>query len=207
MHTTMPLHSGVRAERGGGGRAPCGPLRNRCGIAGELVPTRVKRASLTHTAAEDIDRAWPGPPYADTLHRGRIAVAAVPSSMRAGVQETIDVYVTNESEETWRWGKEARPEIRLGYRWSLDGKRVHEPMALRTPLPADLRPGETQFVPVHVVPPSQAGRYALQLELVHEGFGCFGSTAKVAVEVRERAAASRSSARRRPSCERWQVSR
>ena len=102
------------------------------------------------------------------------------------MQETIDVYVTNESGETWRWGKDARPEIRLGYRWSLDGNRVHEPMALRTPLPADIRPGETHFVPVHVVPPSQPGRYELQLDVLHEGFGCFGSTAKVALEVRER---------------------
>jgi len=155
-------------------------------IAGDWVATRQARASLTYTPADDIDRAWPGAPHADTLHRGRIAVAALPASMRAGVQETIDVYVTNGSEETWRFGKEARPEIRLGYRWSLDGDPVDEPTALRTPLPADLHPGKTQFVPVHVVPPRRAGRYALQLDILHEGLGCFGSTTPVKLEVRER---------------------
>ena len=59
-------------------------------------------------------------------------------------------------------------------------------MALRTPLPSDLHPGETQFVPVHVVPPVRAGRYALQLDILHEGCGCFGSTLPVELEVRER---------------------
>ena len=134
----------------------------------------------------DIDLAWPGPPYADTLQLGSIAVAALPVSMRAGVQETIDAHVTNAGQETWRWGKDARPEIRLGYRWSLDGTHVHEPIALRTPLPADVRSGETCFVPVHVVPPSHPGRYELQLDVLHEGLGCFGSTAKVTLDVRER---------------------
>lgn len=155
-------------------------------IAGDWVPTRQAPASLTHTPSDDVDRVWPGSPHPDTLHRGRIAAAGMPASMRAGVQETIDVYVTNESEDTWRWGKEARPEIRLGYQWSLDGSPVYEPAALRTPLPADLRPGATQFVPVHVVPPRRAGRYALQLDLLHEGYGCFGSTSPVKLEVRPR---------------------
>jgi hypothetical protein len=155
-------------------------------IAGDWVSTRRARASLTYTPAEDVDRAWPGAPHADTLHRGRIAVAEMPASMKAGVQETIDAYVTNASEETWRWGKEARPEIRLGYQWSLEGNPVYEPTALRTPFPADLRPGATQLVPVHVVPPRRAGRYALQMDLLHEGYGSFGSTSPVKLEVRER---------------------
>ena len=59
-------------------------------------------------------------------------------------------------------------------------------MALRTPLPADIRPGETQCVPVHVVPPSQPGRYELQLIVLHDGVGLVGSTATVALEVRDR---------------------
>jgi hypothetical protein len=106
--------------------------------------------------------------------------------MRAGVQETIDVFVTNESEDVWRWGKDARPEIRLAYRWSDHGETVHETMALRTALPADLAPGSTQCVPLHVVPPGQAGRYSLELQLVHEGVCCFGSTIPAELEVYER---------------------
>ena len=155
-------------------------------VAGCQAATREGKGSLAYASADDIDRAWPGCPYPVTLHQGTIAIAALPASMRAGVQETIDAHITNESEETWRWGKDARPEIRLGYQWSLDGEPVDEPMALRTPLPADLRPGKTCFVPVHVVPPLRTGRYELQLNILHEGVGCFGATARVPLEVRER---------------------
>ena len=109
----------------------------------------------------------------------------MPASMRAGVQETIDVLVTNDSEETWRWGKDARPEIRLGYRWSRDGAPVAEAAALRTTLPADLAPGATALVPVHVVPPA-AGRTTLTLELVHEGVEAFATTPPVELDVEER---------------------
>ena len=54
------------------------------------------------------------------------------------------------------------------------------------PSPPTLLPGATQLVPVHVVPPAEAGRYALQLELVHEGVDAFAATLPVELEVRER---------------------
>jgi len=155
-------------------------------VAGDAAPTRGTLAELVGATGRDIDRAWPGTPYSHRLHRGRVSVASAPHSMRAGVQETIDVYVRNDSDRTWCWGKDARPEIRLGYRWFDDGAPIHETAALRTALPADLAPGETQLVPVHVVPPRQPGRYALQLELVHEGVRWFGLASSVEFDVRER---------------------
>ena len=84
-------------------------------LAGSAAPTRQARAHLTYASDDEVGRVWPGAPHADTLHRGRLAVASLPAGMRAGVQETIDVYVTNESTETWRFGKErtARDSTRL----------------------------------------------------------------------------------------------
>ena len=72
---------------------------------------------------------------------GRIEASSPPATLRARVQETVDVTITNESDVTWRWGKDARPPIRLAYSWSRDGEAVAEPIALRTVLPADLGPG------------------------------------------------------------------
>ena len=154
-------------------------------LAGAPQPTREEWAALVFSPSSEIDLAWPGAPHGGSLHRGRIEAAAAPRALRAGVQETVDAVVTNDSDRTWRWGKDARPAIRLGYRWSSSGAAVHEPIALRTVLPADLAPGASQVVPVHVVPPSEPGLYALQLELVHEGV-VFAGTPPVELEVTER---------------------
>jgi hypothetical protein len=148
--------------------------------------TRDERAAFVYAPSSEIDLAWPGAPHGGSLHRGRIEAVAPPRAMRAGVQETVDVVVTNDSDRTWRWGKDARPAIRLGYRWSSDGAAVYEPIALRTVLPADLAPGASQVVPVHVMPPAEPGRYVLQLELVHEGVGAFADTPSLELEVAER---------------------
>ena len=61
-----------------------------------------------------------------------------------------------------------------------------EPIALRTVLPADLGPGASEVVPLHVVPPAEPGRYELRLELVHEGVGVFAQTAPLELEVEPR---------------------
>lgn len=141
----------------------------------------------TRTASRaEIDREWPGPSFSESLYHASLAVPDPPAALIAGVQQTINVRVTNESDRVWRWGKDARPEIRLGYRWRRGGTPVEEPLRLRTPLPADLRPEETQLVPVHIVPPAAAGSYVLELDLVHENERWFGPGVSFAVEVRPR---------------------
>jgi hypothetical protein len=155
---------------------------------GQLI--RRDPPQLLFASADDVDAAWPGAARKLGSLHGRISAAAPPEAMRARVQETVDVSITNESDVTWRWGKDARPPIRLAYSWSRDGEPVREPIALRTVLPADLAPGATQVVPLHVVPPAEPGRYELRLELVHDGVGMFAVTPplELAVEERERVA-------------------
>ena len=155
-------------------------------LEGGAPPARDVSAPLVYAASADVDALWPGAPFGETLHCGRIVAHAMPSAMRAGVQETIDVSVTNGGGGVWRWGNSARPNIRLAYRWTQDGEPVHEPIALRTVLPADLRPGETQVVPLHVVPPQAPGAYGLALELVHDGVVAFAATPVVELQVLER---------------------
>jgi len=146
--------------------------------AGTTPPTVVE------ATAREVDREWVGPPYADSLYRAVLELGAAPAVMTAGVQHTVDVRVTNGSDVTWRWGRDGRPEIRLTYRWRSDGEAVREPTSLRTSLPADLAPGATQLVPVHVVAPAGSGRFQLELDLVHEGVRWFGVDVSVTVEVR-----------------------
>ena len=123
----LVLPPGAGTERDRGSRTACRPERDRCGACWQRGAHQTGASAPIHASDDEVGRVWPGAPHADTLHRGRLAVASLPAGMRAGVQETIDVYVTNESTETWRFGKEARPEeIRLGYHWSLDGESVDE---------------------------------------------------------------------------------
>lgn len=166
------------------------PARARQAIAAAQAlraPAGSPSAALIHATAGEIDRDWVGPPYPDSLYRAVLTLPTAPARMAAGVQHTVDVRVANESDITWRWGPDARPEIRLAYRWRREaGGEVQEPAALRTTLPADLSPGTTQLVPVHVVAPAATGSYVLEVDLVHEGVRWFGTAAEASVEVRDR---------------------
>lgn len=149
-------------------------------LAGEMPEGR-RAATELHATLEEVDRHWPVA-TPDALLRGRVEIVQSAPFLVAGVQQTIDVLVTNGSETLWRWGKEAQPEIRLACRWAPAVGGVD----LRTPLPADLAPGATQLVPVHVMPPDQPGLYRLELDLVQEFVGWLGCGETIDVEVRRR---------------------
>ncbi|HUQ23013.1 MAG TPA: hypothetical protein VM049_08355 [Gaiellaceae bacterium] len=155
-------------------------------LAFPRAPEGVARARIVHVSSAEVERGWVGAPYPESLYHATLAVDSDPGTMLAGSQHTVDVRVTNESEVVWRWGRDARPEIRLAYQWLCDGELVDEPKALRTTLPADLPPGETLLAPVHVVAPEGPGSYTLEIDLVHEHVRWFGRGVSNPVTVRPR---------------------
>ena len=155
-------------------------------LAFPAAPPGVRRATLVHASAADVDQGWVGPPYPESLYRATLVASSAPAPMIAGVQHTVDVQVTNESGIVWRWGPDARPELRLAYQWRRGSDAVDEPKALRTTFPSDLPPGTTSLVPVHVVAPEQPGAYVLEIDLVHEHVCRFGAGISLPVEVLER---------------------
>ena len=159
-------------------------------LAFPRAPRGVPRARVVHVSAAEVDRAWVGQPYSESLYRASLEVGSAPTAMSAASQHTVDVHVTNGSDVVWRWGRDARPEIRLAYRWLRDGDLVHEPTALRTTLPSDLPPGATLLAPVHVVAPQEPGLYTLEIDLVHEHVRWFerGVSSTINVRCRERVA-------------------
>jgi hypothetical protein len=102
---------------------------------------------------------------------------AAPQSFTAAVQQTLDVRVKNLGDATWRCGDHS---ITVGTRWdeSVEG--------LRTSLPADVLPGESSVVPVHVLPPDELGRHVLEVDLVHEHVRWFDRPLRLEVEVGRR---------------------
>ena len=142
-------------------------------------PPRSRRRVRAATR-EEVDAAWPGPPFAPSLYRARLDILTA-GPMTAELQQTVDVRVRNDGDRIWRWGRAGRPEIRLAYRWDSSSAT-----GLRTPLPCDVRPGDEVVVPVHVVAPPEPGRRTLAIDLVHEHVRWFGVEATAAVEVRPR---------------------
>ena len=154
----------IKAVCAGAGVSPGGPMH-------------AERASRA-----EVDGYWPGSPLTSDLHRGRVSlVGEQPSSFVSGVQETVVVRIENLSGSTWPWGEDSAPDIRLAACWEGDDGR-----ALRTSLPAAVRPGDVLVVPAHVMPPSSPGRYRLELDLVHEHVCWFGCGVSFEVEVRAR---------------------
>lgn len=125
---------------------------------------------------EEIDRFWAAGPLED--YDARLTLLEEVPPLRSGVLETVDVRVENLGQETWRWGG----EVLLGSRWH-EGERVVE--GEHRALPADLSPGGDLIVPLPLIPPA-AGRWTLEIDLVHEQVRWFERPLSVEVTVEPR---------------------
>ena len=124
-----------------------------------------------------VDREWPGEPHPASLYESSITPLTHRPRFVADVQQTIDVRIENLGECVWRFGDDS---ITIGTRWdeSIEG--------IRTSLPADVQPGESSVVPVHVLPPVEPGRHILEIDLVHEHVRWFDRALKLDVDVSPR---------------------
>jgi hypothetical protein len=133
----------------------------------------------------EIDRVWAGRELSDADRRARIEVLDEPARLLESEQRTFDVCVENLGGTTWPGGERGEPAVRLSYQWLGPEGSVVE-FGLRTALPADLPPGESQVVPLHVLAPPKAGRYTIRLDLVQEHVSWFQCNVDRQVEVEQR---------------------
>ena len=155
-------------------------------LAGKGRHENGRSTAFVEATTAEIDREWVGAPFGDDLYGAQLEVVTIPHAMYAGTQTTVDVRVRNRGDRTWSWGREARPEIMLAYRWWAHGAPVPDRAALQTALPLDIRPGASEVVPVHVVPPDRPGRYELEVDLLHHRVRPFAAAVLSEVEVRPR---------------------
>ena len=149
----------------------------------DAAPVRIGHAlRLTRVTREEIDASWAERPLAETDYAATITLGRPPSPVTGEVRE-IDVRVTNLGEAVWPGGRESLPEICLSYRWR--GLEQHDEQ-LRTPLPHDVKPGETTLVPLAFRAPDEPGMYELVVDLVHERHRWFdaGAVAPISVQAR-----------------------
>jgi putative methyltransferase (TIGR04325 family) len=152
--------------------------------ATDVAGTSQRAASIRHASREEIDRPWSGRVFAETAYRARLELLEPPYEMEVGEQRTFDVRVENLGSETWDWGEDGRPEVRLAYHWRRENGDVVIWDGLRTPFPAPVPSGGTALVPVHVVAPPEHGAYRLALDLLHEHVRWFGCELGVGIDVR-----------------------
>jgi hypothetical protein len=113
----------------------------------------------------------------------------IPAEMVAGETVLADITIKNASSRTWpsKPDSRGRNAVNFSYHW-LDRKRqVVVFDGLRTPLPADLKPGESVTLRAAIRAPEKAGEHLLHVTLVQEGVAWFsdrdGGHALVSVSV------------------------
>jgi SAM-dependent methyltransferase len=86
--------------------------------------------------------------------------------------------VKNVGDQTWRCDGWYR--VALSYHWRRGGEVIE---GLRTPLPADVHPGEQAVLQCTVMAPAEPGDYRLAFDLVRENVGWFSDHGSSAVTI------------------------
>lgn len=99
----------------------------------------------------------------------------VASEMKAGKTVSADITVKNVSPVTWpsKPDKKDRYAVNLSYHWLNQKGATLVFDGLRTPLPRDLKPGESVKLKAAIQAPAKPGRYILEVTLVQESSAWF----------------------------------
>ena len=100
--------------------------------------------------------------------------------MYPGEHRAMHVRIANEGDERWPWGLDQAPYIRIGHRFrrrSAASPAWEE--GARSPLPCEVRPGETCIAPVAVRAPELPGAYDFEVDLVHDPVRWFGDSLRL----------------------------
>jgi hypothetical protein len=103
--------------------------------------------------------------------------------MYVGEARHLYFEVVNGTRETWPSGLAEEPLVRLSYHLRTDKGGLLQFDGPRSPFPAPLAPGHRAVVPVLVGAPAEAGRYLLEVDIVHEHVRWFDRAAVVELEV------------------------
>lgn len=99
----------------------------------------------------------------------------VPTEMRAGERVLAEITVKNTSDVVWP----SKPNyknlnaVNLSYHWLNRKAEVVVFDGVRTPLPGDLRPGDSVRLKATIQVPERVGTHLLEITLVQEGVAWF----------------------------------
>ena len=167
-------------------REPLGEADRRAVAAVLAAPARtpglVPPAGVPLVPRPEVERRWSGRAVGQGAYRAALETLERTLVLRPGEGHSVHVRVRNDGDELWPWGHELLPAFRLGHRWLDPHGRPAGPDVL-TPFPHDVEPGETCVARVPVVAPGTAGRFDLEVDVVHQDVRWFGHPARLSVEV------------------------
>ena len=145
-------------------------------------PARHNPVPARDVSSSEVSRLWPGRELEHGAYDVEITCLEPEPRFVAAQQREMPVRFRNRGHESFPWG-DWSPPVRAAYHWfTPDGDPfVYE--GDRTLLPSTLGAGREIIVPLHIVAPSEPGRYTLEIDLVHEGVRWFGCGARVSATV------------------------
>jgi hypothetical protein len=159
--------------------------------AGASLSTQCRRSapgSLGSATAEEICRLSEARTLGEDAYDARLILLDDDLRIVRGEWRAFYVEVHNCGSAHWPGGMDARPQIRLGCRWPIDGSFEE---GERSPLPAPLAPGAHAIVPLELVGPSPTGIREIEIDLVHEHVRWFGRGIRASIDVRAPAGGAR----------------
>jgi len=98
---------------------------------------------------------------------------STPARMRGDTVVNVRLKIRNAGSNTWKHAGDH--PVHLGFHWYKDGRQVllKPERDFRTPLPADVPPGNEVTLNAKVATPAEAGKLILQWDLVEEGVTWF----------------------------------
>jgi hypothetical protein len=145
--------------------------------------TQAARSEVPMVTLRETDRRWEGRLVDESAYRATIEPWYAPVSLTPGERRQIFLRVRNDGTEHWPASLDARPAIRLGYRWLRRDGEVVSSEGPRSAFCRVVGPGQRILTPLHVDAPSEPGEYLLEVDVVHEHVQWFGCPCRVAALV------------------------
>jgi hypothetical protein len=128
------------------------------------------------SCAKEEKKGAPLKPLPNSGFKAELGVKEVPSEMKKGGKVNVIVTVKNISDQTWpsRGDSKEYYKVDLSYQFLDEGSKPLAMEGERTPLPQDLKPGESIELSAVLKAPDNPGNYTVRFDMVQEGVAWFG---------------------------------
>jgi hypothetical protein len=119
-------------------------------------------------------------PLPDSGFRAELTIKQVPGELKMGQKGSAIIRVKNISDQTWPSQGDTKDYYRVNLSYQFFTEKG-EPLAMeveRTPLPKDLKPGESVELSAVLKAPDKLGKYTIRFDMVQEAVAWFGHKKK-----------------------------